>query len=123
MTGSADSTSSSTGGAGGSGTAGFVSVRAFGATTIPADSVFSVALPKDTFKHADAKASVVLEARMDSGQPMPDWLSFDAGSGRFSGRAPQGVQELQICVIARDSTGGEAAAKIVLRFNGASEVK
>jgi hypothetical protein len=88
-----------------------------------ADSMFTFALPKNTFKHADAKASVVLEARMDSGQPMPDWLSFDAGSGRFSGRAPQGVQELQIRVIARDSTGGEAAAKIVLRFNGASEVK
>ena len=47
---------------------GFISVRSFGATTIPADSVFSFTLPKDTFKHADAKASVVLEARMDNGQ-------------------------------------------------------
>jgi hypothetical protein len=33
------------------------------------------------------------------------------------------VQELQIRFVARDSTGGKAATKIVLRFNGASEVK
>ena len=85
--------------------------------------MFSFTLPKDTFKHADTKASVVLEARLDNGQPLPDWLSFDPGSGRFSGRAPQGVQELEIRVVARDSIGGEAATKIVLRFNGASEVK
>ena len=123
MTGTADSTSSSTGGAGGSGTAGFVNVRSFGATTIPADSMFSFALPKETFKHAGAKASVVLEARMADGKPLPDWLQFDPGTGRFTGRAPQGIQQIEISVIARDNSGGEATTKVVLRFGGASEVK
>lgn len=108
---------------GSGGVSGFVSVRSFGSTTVPADTLFSFTLPKDTFKHADPKASVVLEARMADGKPLPDWLTFDNGTGRFTGRAPQGVQEIEVRVVARDNTGGEVATKVMLRFNAASEVK
>ena len=119
--GAASSSSSSAGG-GGDGS-GFVAVRSFGATTVPAGSLFSFTLPKDTFKHADPKASVVLEARQADGKPLPDWLQFDAGTGRFTGKAPEGVQQIEISVVARDNSGGEATTKVVLRFDGASEVK
>jgi hypothetical protein len=114
---------SSQSGSGGGESSGFISVRSFGTTSIPADSVFSFTLPKDTFKHADPKTTVVLEARMGDGKPLPDWLSFDPGTGRFTGRAPQGVQEIEIRVVARDTSGAEAATIVVLRFNAASEVK
>jgi hypothetical protein len=108
---------------GGAGSNGFVSVRTFGATTIPADSTFSFTLPRDTFKHADPKASVALEARQGDGKPLPEWLKFNAATGRFTGRAPQGVKEVELRVTARDSSGGEAVTKVVLRFNATSEVK
>jgi hypothetical protein len=90
---------------------------------VPAESLFSFTLPKDTFKHADPKASVVLEARLGDGKPLPPWLSFDPGSGRFTGRAPQGLQEIEVRVVARDTSGNEATTKVVLRFSSASEVK
>jgi len=115
--GGASSSGTSIGGGEGNG---FISVRSFGATTVPVDALFSFTLPRDTFKHADPKATVVLEARLADGQPLPDWLQFDAGSGRFTGRAPQGVQEIEIRVTARDSTGGEAGTNVMLRFNSAS---
>jgi hypothetical protein len=122
--GSGSSSSGSAGGPGGGGdSGGFISVRSFGATTVPVGSLFSFTLPKDTFKHADPKATVVLEARMGDGKPLPAWLSFDPGTGRFTGRAPDGVQEVEVRVVARDTSGGEAATKVVLRFNSASEVK
>ena len=116
------STKSSSQATGDDGTSGFISVRTFGATTIPVDTLFSFTLPKDTFKHADPKAVVVLEARLADGKPLPSWLQFDPGRGRFTGLAPQGVQEIEVRVVARDSTGGEAATKVVLRFIAASEV-
>ena len=120
----ADSAASRSAGGPGSGdSAGFISVRTFGATEIPVGSVFSFTLPKDTFKHGDPKATVVLEARLADGKPLPDWLTFDPGTGRFTGRAPDGVQEIELRVIARDTSGGEAATKVTLRFGGKSEVK
>ena len=66
---------------------------------------------------------MVLEARQKDGKPLPDWLTFDAGTGRFSGKAPQGVNEIDVRIVARDATGGEATAKVVLSFNADSEVK
>ena len=102
---------------------GFISVRSFDATTIPADATFSFTLPKDTFKHADPKASVTLEARQADGKPLPEWLKFNAATGRFTGRAPKGMKEFELRVTARDSSGGEAVTKIVLRFDAASEVR
>jgi large repetitive protein len=106
----------------GSGNGGFISVRTFGNLDVPAGAVFSFTVPKDTFLHSDPKASVVLEARLANGKPLPDWLSFDAGTGRFTGKAPSGLKQIEVNVLARDSAGGEAATKIVLRFNGKSEV-
>ena len=98
-------------------------MRTFGATTVPAGSVFSFTLPKDTFQHADSRASVTLEARAADGKALPIWLNFDPASGRFTGNAPQGVPELVVRVIARDASGGEASTQVTLRFNAPSEVK
>ena len=101
---------------------GFISVRSFTATSIPVGSLFSFNLPIDTFKHADPNATIVLEAQLLDGQPLPAWLVFDATSRRFTGRAPQDVSELEIRIVARDANGNEAITTVVLRFSAASEV-
>ena len=120
---SAESSSSSVTGGNASGSGGFISVRTFGATTVPAGSVFSFTLPKDTFQHTDSRASVTLEARAADGKALPIWLNFDPASGRFTGNAPKGVPELVVRVIARDASGGEASTQVTLRFNAPREVK
>ena len=118
-----ESSSSSAAGGNASGSGGFVSVRTFGATTVPTGSAFSFTLPKDTFQHSDSRTSVALEARTAEGKALPSWLSFDPSSGRFTGNAPQGVPEIVVRVIARDASGGEASTQVTLRFNAPSEVK
>jgi len=120
---SAESSSSSATSGNASGSGGFISVRTFGATTLPAGSAFSFTLPKDTFQHADARATVALEARMADGKALPIWLNFDPASARFTGNAPRGVPEIVVRVIARDGSGGEASTQVTLRFNASSEVR
>jgi hypothetical protein len=113
---------STTGVVGSGGSTGFISVRAFGSTTVPVDSVFSFTLPKDTFKHADPKVTLVLEARLPNGRVLPDWLKFDSARGRFTGRAPKDVREITVRVVARDNRGNEAFTTIVLRFEAPNGV-
>lgn len=100
-----------------------MSVRAFGALEVSPGALFTFTLPKETFKHADPKASVVLEARQANGKPLPDWLKFNPGTGRFTGKAPSGLKQLEVTVFARDTSGQEASTKVILDFNGKSEVK
>ena len=100
----------------GSGTGGFVSVRNFGELTVPAGSVFSFTLPRDTFKHGDPKASIGLEARGPDGKDLPAWLKFEPGTGRFTGSPPEGLKEFAVVVTARDNSGGEVSTQVVLKF-------
>ena len=113
---SSSASSSSDGSSGGGASGGFLSVKAFGDLEIPAGSLFSFVLPKDTFKHADPKANVALEARSEDGKPLPAWLSFEPGSGKFTGRPPESLAQMTVIVIARDSSGNEASTRVVLNF-------
>jgi hypothetical protein len=90
-------------------------VKSFGTLEIPAGSLFSFTLPKDTFKHADPKASVVMEARGENG-PLPDWLNFEPGTGKFTGRPPESLASFTVIVTARDNTGNEVSTRVVLNF-------
>jgi len=67
---------------------------------------FTFTVPPDAFAHTDPGATVLLEARLSSGEALPSWLSFNPVTGLFSGTVPpsgRGVLELEI--IARDEEG------------------
>ena len=113
--GSSQSSAGRSGGVGGE-QGGFVSVQTFGNLTIPKGSLFSFTLPKDTFKHSDPKVSVVLEARGADGRALPDWLNFEPGTGRFTGKPPEGLAQFVVIIFARDNTGNEASTKVELKF-------
>ena len=95
---------------------GFVSVRSLEPAIAPVGMVFSFTLPKDTFQTASPQMAVALEATRADGQPLPDWLKFDAGTGRFTGQAPEGMHEMEIRVTAHAAASGEASTKLMLRF-------
>ena len=99
---------------------GFVSVRSFDPVAAPTGMVFSFTLPKDTFRPVNPQMAVSLEASRADGQPLPDWLKFDAGTGRFTGQAPEGVREMEIRVTAHAAAGGDASTKLMLRFGDAN---
>jgi filamentous hemagglutinin family protein len=102
--------------AAGTNTAVFVSVRTFGELEVQTGTLFSFTLPGDTFKHADAKASYTVKARSEDGRALPNWLSFDSASKRFTGKPPQELEELVVIVVATDAAGQEAMTKLVLKF-------
>jgi len=66
-------------------------------------------IPADAFADSDSAATVRLQASQADGQPLPNWLSFDAETGTFTGELPPGLEEaIQVRVVARDSLGREA---------------
>jgi hypothetical protein len=112
--GESNSTTAGAGGAMGGVNGSFISVKTFSDMTVPAGSAFSFTLPADTFKHADASVSVSIQAKTADGGTLPPWLTFDAGTKRFTGTPPQGQPPLMVILVARDASGGEAFTKIQL---------
>ncbi|MBX3669337.1 MAG: putative Ig domain-containing protein [Rhodocyclaceae bacterium] len=67
---------------------------------------FSFELPKGMFRHSDPDIAVQIEARLADGSPLPEWLHFNAETGRFAGKVPPSLDgDLEISVIAHDATG------------------
>jgi Putative Ig domain len=78
----------------------------------------SFKIPAGVFGHTDPKAVVTIQATLEDGSPLPSWLKFDAGTGTFTGKPPEGEkQELQIKVTARDTAGSEATVNFKLDVN------
>lgn len=74
-------------------------------------------LPSGMFSHSDASARVSVEARMADGQALPDWLTFDPKTGKFSGTPPVGTSvTLDIRIVARDDSGQIVEAEFRLRI-------
>jgi hypothetical protein len=80
-----------------------------------------VQVPVDAFIHTDEYAVVYLAARMVDGSPLPQWLHFDAATGKFDGKAPTGAPaELKVMVEARDADGRHAEAIFRIRLQKAA---
>jgi len=75
------------------------------------------AAPPDTFSHSDPKAQVAVTASTSDGGNLPEWVSFSATDGKFTGTPPPGVKSLEVVVTARDSTGNEVATTLTLTFD------
>ncbi len=74
-----------------------------------------VLIPADTFGHTDTSEIIQLNAVMETGEPLPDWLIFDANSGEFRGIPPKGfVGSLMIKVVARDNAGAQVETIITI---------
>jgi large repetitive protein len=75
-----------------------------------------ISVPADLFGLGDPHASVQLFARQSNGQALPDWIVFDARTGKFIVNAPRGVSgELSIKLVARDAKGHEVSTRFKIR--------
>jgi hypothetical protein len=70
-------------------------------------------VPQDAFAHTDPAAIVSLTARLANGQPLPSWLRLDT-RGTFSGVPPEGLEKLDVEIVARDTEGREARTTFTL---------
>jgi hypothetical protein len=77
--------------------------------------LFTYTLPSDTFDDADGDA-LSYTANTTDGAPLPAWLSFDAGTRRFSGTPGNAdIGPLDLAVTASDRWGGSVSD--TLRLN------
>ncbi|MFN3228077.1 MAG: putative Ig domain-containing protein, partial [Hyphomicrobiales bacterium] len=86
------------------------------------EEVVDFTLPPETFFDADGDVLTLSAARAD-GSPLPDWLSFDPATGRFTGTPDDAdVGAFDVAVTARDPSGETArdvATVTVLPVNDA----
>jgi AAA family ATP:ADP antiporter len=79
----------------------------------PGDRV-QLQLPRDTFVDADPGDVLTLSARRHDGQPLPDWLSFDASRHTLEGDPPHQFvreREIHIEITATDFDGATASQR------------
>ncbi len=74
------------------------------------DGRYDFQVPADTFAHTNPSAQVRLEATLVDGSPLPPWMSFNPGTGTFSGTPPTpAAAEIDVMLTARDEAGREAS--------------
>jgi Ca2+-binding RTX toxin-like protein len=79
--------------------------------TIKANVNWSYQVPVNTFTDTQSQASLAYSARLVSGAALPSWLSFDAATRTFTGKAPNGTTaNFEIEIVATDP-GGLATAE------------
>ncbi|MBK8132336.1 MAG: putative Ig domain-containing protein [Gammaproteobacteria bacterium] len=54
------------------------------------DSAFSFTLPTGSFRDVDVGDALIYTATLANGDPLPDWLTFDAQTRTFSGTPANG---------------------------------
>ena len=76
---------------------------------------FSFTIPAETFSDEE-DSSLTISASLADGSALPEWLSFDAASGEFSGAAPfiADAYSFDIRVTATDSDGGTGFSDFTL---------
>ncbi|MEP0366406.1 MAG: putative Ig domain-containing protein [Cyclobacteriaceae bacterium] len=70
------------------------------------DQAFSFEVPSNSFEDPNDNDVQTLSAALDGGGPLPEWLSFDSGSGTFSGTpANEDVGTISVEVTNTDEDG------------------
>jgi VCBS repeat-containing protein len=86
------------------------------------DSAFSFTLPAGSFRDVDVGDALTYTATLANGDPLPDWLTFDAQTGTFSGTPANGdVGELQVTVTATDLAGASASQTFALEVTNTND--
>ena len=82
--------------------------------------VWTFTVPAGTFGDLDAGDTLSLEAKLDTGEPLPFWLNFSAATRSFTGTPPAaGLGNLEILVTATDAFGLTATADFLLTVEAA----
>lgn len=77
--------------------------------TIAEDSALSISIPTTTFADADAGEVLTYSATLESGAPLPSWLSFDAATRTLSGTPTNA----EVGSVALNITATDSAAQAV----------
>ena len=81
-------------------------------------------LPLGMFRHSDSNANVKVEAVLSDGRPLPDWMTFDPASGRFTAKPPaDSGGTLDIKITARDQNGNLVETQFLFHITKTKSTK
>ncbi|MBI5780046.1 MAG: putative Ig domain-containing protein [Rhodocyclales bacterium] len=90
------------------------------------DAAFNFTLPAGSFRDVDVGDALSYTATLVNGDPLPDWLSFDAQTGTFSGTPANGdVGSVSVLLTASDVAGAQSSQTFAIgvsNVNDAPEV-
>ncbi|MDR0775586.1 MAG: putative Ig domain-containing protein [Azonexus sp.] len=79
------------------------------------DALFAFTLPVSSFTDIDIGDVLIYSATLENGDPLPEWLTFDAATQTFTGTPADGdVGNLQLRVTATDQAGASASQSFAL---------
>jgi hypothetical protein len=82
-----------------------------------AGAIFVYQLPRAAFEHSNANSVLSVTARLASGEPLPNWLSFSPEDWSFTGQAPEGIRFLDVVIIVTDQEGNQAITELLFEFD------
>jgi Ca2+-binding RTX toxin-like protein len=86
------------------------------------DAAFVYALPADSFRDVNAGDMLSFSVSLENGNPLPDWLSFNAQTQTFSGTPNNlDVGNLQVRVTATDLAGASVAQVLLLQVTNTND--
>ncbi|OGS74653.1 MAG: hypothetical protein A2063_10315 [Gallionellales bacterium GWA2_60_142] len=99
-------------------TGALISAQPLADQTALEDGAYRFAIPADAF----SEMNLTYTATMADGSPLPDWLSFDAATGAFSGTPSNGdVGSLELSVAAANAGGQSANTLFVLEVTNVND--
>jgi hypothetical protein len=85
----------------------------------------TIALPVNTFEHSDPDRVVTVEATLEDGSPLPDYVDFDPESMTFQvdgqSAAAAGVEQIVILLVGKDDAGNSASGLFVISVEDIEE--
>jgi VCBS repeat-containing protein/CshA-type fibril repeat protein len=78
---------------------------------------YSFSVPRWMFRHTDPNEQLEFEAARPDGSSLPEWLTFNPKTLKFSGVPPKGAHDERVMVTARDTYGNEVHATFNVHVN------
>ncbi|MFA6823563.1 MAG: putative Ig domain-containing protein, partial [Geobacter sp.] len=86
------------------------------------DQGFNFTIPANAFNDIDAGDTLTYTATLADGSALPEWLSFDAATGTFSGTPGNGeVGSLNLNIIATDLAGASVSTSFTLNVTNTND--
>jgi VCBS repeat-containing protein/CshA-type fibril repeat protein len=78
---------------------------------------YSFSVPRWMFRHTNPNEQLEFEAARPDGSSLPEWLTFNPKTLKFSGVPPKGAHNERVMVTARDTYGNEVHATFNVHVN------
>jgi Ca2+-binding RTX toxin-like protein len=81
--------------------------------SVAARETLSLTLPANLFADIESQNSLTLSAQLNSGQPLPSWLTFDSATRTFSGSPQDGDEASLFIRITATDAGGLSTSTVM----------